>query len=278
MRNISSGLKAAIKSGTIASLIKITCNNGDVHAYTDSDIPLTVGGVNFIPAPGLSKLKQHSTIESTQVSNQTLESGWVDAPASDLIAGVFDEAEIRVSWTSWKNPELGDVPTFVGRLSQITWTDAGFQADIISYLKDLDRTLNILYIPTCRHRLFGSAEVGKAGFCGISASTFTSTGAITSIIANKWVLGISTVKDDAYYTGATITFTSGNNSGLSFEIKNHASNQIELYLPTAFLVSNGDTYSITAGCDKTLATCKNRFNNVINFGGFPSIQPQVNFR
>jgi uncharacterized phage protein (TIGR02218 family) len=34
-------------------------------------------------------------------------------------------------------------------------------------------------------------------------------------------------------------------------------------------VQAGDEYIATAGCDKSLATCRDRFNNVINFRGMP---------
>ena len=29
------------------------------------------------------------------------------------------------------------------------------------------------------------------------------------------------------------------------------------------------TFTVTAGCDKTYPTCRDRFANVVNFGGFP---------
>jgi uncharacterized phage protein (TIGR02218 family) len=31
----------------------------------------------------------------------------------------------------------------------------------------------------------------------------------------------------------------------------------------------GDTFSATAGCDRTFATCRDRFGNTVNFGVFP---------
>jgi uncharacterized phage protein (TIGR02218 family) len=34
-------------------------------------------------------------------------------------------------------------------------------------------------------------------------------------------------------------------------------------------VEAGDGFTVTAGCDKTLATCKAKFDNVANFRGFP---------
>ena len=277
MRTISTNLKNALKTGKIASLIKITLKNGTVYAYTDHDVKLTVSGTTYNPAPGLQKIKQYQTVKG-DTSNQTLQSGWVDAPASDLLAGTFDEATIEVAWCSWGDVSQGKVVTFSGNLGQITWDADGFHADAYSLVKRLDKRLNLVFMPTCRHKLYGTAEVGSVGYCGVNPTTFTATGSITSIPVQKWQFGISTSAADGYYTGATITFTSGNNSGLSFEVKNHASGIIELYLPTAFQVSVGNTYSIKAGCDKTAATCKAKFNNLNNFGGFPHIQSQVNFR
>ena len=34
-------------------------------------------------------------------------------------------------------------------------------------------------------------------------------------------------------------------------------------------IAVGDTFTVTAGCDKALSTCRDRFANVVNFGGFP---------
>jgi uncharacterized phage protein (TIGR02218 family) len=34
-------------------------------------------------------------------------------------------------------------------------------------------------------------------------------------------------------------------------------------------IAVGDTFTITADCDKGFATCRDRFANAVNFGGFP---------
>ena len=36
-------------------------------------------------------------------------------------------------------------------------------------------------------------------------------------------------------------------------------------------IAVGDTFVVTAGCDKRFATCRDRFNNAANFRGFPHI-------
>jgi uncharacterized phage protein (TIGR02218 family) len=38
-----------------------------------------------------------------------------------------------------------------------------------------------------------------------------------------------------------------------------------------FAVEEGDSYSLQAGCDKTLPTCITRFNNALNFRGEPFV-------
>ena len=36
-------------------------------------------------------------------------------------------------------------------------------------------------------------------------------------------------------------------------------------------IAAGDSFTVTAGCDKRFETCHDRFNNVVNFRGFPHI-------
>ena len=45
----------------------------------------------------------------------------------------------------------------------------------------------------------------------------------------------------------------------------------DLWESMAFDIAPGDTFTVTAGCDKSLDTCIARFNNVANFRGFPFI-------
>jgi uncharacterized phage protein (TIGR02218 family) len=42
-------------------------------------------------------------------------------------------------------------------------------------------------------------------------------------------------------------------------------------MPMIYPVQPGDTYSITAGCDKQMGTCKTRFSNLVNFRGEPYV-------
>ena len=77
---------------------------------------------------------------------------------------------------------------------------------------------------------------------------------------------------DGYFDGGLITWTGGNNDTYRMEIKTStAAGVITLQqaMPNATVI--GDTYSLSAGCGKTLAICKAKYNNVINFRGFPHV-------
>lgn len=72
-----------------------------------------------------------------------------------------------------------------------------------------------------------------------------------------------------YFDFGVLTWTSGLNNGLSMEVKNYVPGIIVLALPMPFDIAVGDTYSMHAGCDKRLETCRDRFNNIVNFRGEP---------
>ena len=64
---------------------------------------------------------------------------------------------------------------------------------------------------------------------------------------------------------------SGANAGSSRTVANIG--QGVVYVKPGYLspVSAGDEFQMLPGCDRTLATCTNVFNNAIHFGGFPYI-------
>lgn len=277
MRTVNSNLMQEILKGRIANCMKISLKNGTVYGYTDHDKPLVVNGVTYTPAPGLQKVKM-TLAANAEVSNQEFGSAWVDAPEEDLRAGLFDSATMEVSWASWKYPAYGRLIVFTGQLGEITWSEEGFKADIVSFMKNLAKNLGNVFTANCRHTMFSTEGAGLIGACGVNPAAYTFSGSVSSIQVPKWKFTITTNKPDGYFDNGQITFTSGYNNGLSTVIKSHIGGVIELFIPTAFVIQPGATFNIYAGCDKTLATCRDKFNNVLNFGGFPHIKPDVNFQ
>jgi hypothetical protein len=73
-----------------------------------------------------------------------------------------------------------------------------------------------------------------------------------------------------YDQGGRIEFTSGDLDGYTAEIKvgDTGTGEIQLYLATPLAIAPGNTFNIWPSCDKSPATCLNKFKNIINFRGF----------
>jgi uncharacterized phage protein (TIGR02218 family) len=80
---------------------------------------------------------------------------------------------------------------------------------------------------------------------------------------------------EGWFSAGRLSWTGGANAGLAIEIKLHrlmeGAVRLTLWQAMAEPIAPGDTFTLTAGCDKRFATCRDRFANGGNFRGFPHI-------
>ena len=78
---------------------------------------------------------------------------------------------------------------------------------------------------------------------------------------------------DGWFAGGKLVWTAGANAGRAMEIKRHGvvgmAVSLELWQAMSEAVAPGDAFAATAGCDKQFSTCKAKFDNAVNFRGFP---------
>jgi uncharacterized phage protein (TIGR02218 family) len=130
-------------------------------------------------------------------------------------------------------------------------------------------TLRRLYQYTCPHVLY---EQGP-GLCNVNKATFkltTNLSGVSGITLTSTDFGLQA---DDYYSGGFVEISSGGINNRRY-ITEHAGNNITLnqQLPGAAIGISADVYP---GCSHNLAVCNSKFNNVVNYGGFPWI-PQKN--
>ena len=63
----------------------------------------------------------------------------------------------------------------------------------------------------------------------------------------------------------------GRNAGLSREVKADASGVLTLVEPLPFPIEIDQVFEVEAGCDKRFVTCRDKFNNALNFRGEPYV-------
>ena len=108
--------------------------------------------------------------------------------------------------------------------------------------------------------------------CGfdLSQPEFRGEGAVVISTGDKsfTVSGLAGFAE-GWFAGGTISWTSGANSESVGRVVRHASGEIQLAAAPRFAVAPGDEFAVTAGCDKSFATCGAKFANRDNFRGFP---------
>lgn len=81
--------------------------------------------------------------------------------------------------------------------------------------------------------------------------------------------------DTDFCNDGKLIWLTGANAGLLSEVRDwllgYPDSTVTLHLKTPFAIQVGDTFKIYAGCSKLKSICISKFNNIANFGGFPTI-------
>lgn len=152
------------------------------------------------------------------------------------------------------------VVIFDGIMDAPVITETAMQVTVVSKLDMLGfRVPRRRYQRPCNWK-FGSAE------CGISLASVTVSGTVQAISPDGLTLTLSgrTEPQDYFKDGVLII-----NSEWQRVV---SSNGATIVVDYSFINAQvGDAYSMRRGCDKTFETCRDRFSNQSNFGGFLSV-------
>ncbi|RLG43942.1 MAG: hypothetical protein DRN81_05585 [Thermoproteota archaeon] len=254
---------------TLCTCWKITLRDGTVLCFTDHDKDLVIDGLTYKATVGF---------EASAVSTDAdLRPDVLDVRAillqddaiteEDIVAGRYDGAMIEIFMVDYTNASLGKIWLRRGWIGEITVADDRFVAELRGIIDRLGQsTLGEVYSPTCR------AQLGDSR-CKINLNDYRVTGTITDVTDRKTFADVNNNADDGWFNFGKIRFLTGANAGIEREIKRWIQNNhtFELYLPMPYTVEVGDEYEAFPGCDKSFSTCKNKFNNVVNFRGEPYV-------
>jgi uncharacterized phage protein (TIGR02218 family) len=112
-------------------------------------------------------------------------------------------------------------------------------------------------------------------FCGVNRGSFSAAATVSAIAADGVTLTVpeADAQPDGYYgAGGLLQF--GSRYGF---IREHTGPTLVLLTPVPGLAASSSV-TISAGCDRTLATCRDRFSNTPNHQGFPFTPTEDPFR
>jgi len=267
MKTVSANLKAHLQGEvlTVCTLWKITRADAQVFGFTDHSRDITYLGQVYSASSGYvpSSIKTTATLS---VDNLDLKSVLSSASITevDVRAGLWDFATVEIMVVNYKALADGHMMLRKGWTGNVRTGRSAFVAELRGMMQALQQTAGRIYSAACDVAL-GSTK------CGITLASFTVTGTVTSSGGTTSFTDTSRGEADRYFEGGLVTWTAGDNDGYSMEVKSFASGVFALQQPMPNAIAIGDTYSVSAGCDKSLDTCVDKFSNAVNFRGFPHL-------
>jgi uncharacterized phage protein (TIGR02218 family) len=285
MRTVSAGLLSLLNSMTsflMADLYTVTLLDGTVLRYTSCDFALTYNNHSYAPqgkgsAPAIERsgweCATGGVVGQLELTLLCGDSAQLNGVAMVLQAhnGAFDGATVvleRAFMPTWGDTSLGTVPLFTGSVSEIDLnsTQITFRARDRLDLLSIQMPRNV-FLPLCAHLLYDAGctlnRVANSINCTVG------TGATIS----RLQAALSTGQTAGVFESGILAFTSGPCAGARRGVRTFDGTWFQLSTPLPTIPAAGDAFTVSKGCDRTLATCTSRFNNKANWRGFKDIPP-----
>jgi len=298
MLRLSKPKKEIVKLRTLhrrAKLWHIARADATNMYYTDHNAPVSFGGNDYLPASGGSTTAiEHQSM--LRPANMDM-IGFIDDVAithEDLRQGLYDDAVITVYIVDWLYPWVGELKKEIYLLQDLDYGRNTWTANLVSFTDKLLQKKGRVLTRNC------AADLGD-DHCTVDLTLLRRTGTIDAVTqqgrrfrsldlssdfsGNLTVEADGTTRRlDGWFSYGKLTWTSGNNNGLSFVIKSYTETaggiaRVRLWQSTPNEMVAGDAFICEPGCNKRAATCRTKFidpvaltvNNIKNFQGFPFV-------
>ena len=202
-----------------------------------------------------------------------------------LLRGDFRNAKAYLFATSWINPIEDEEPIGMFIMDQPEISGNTFTIELRHIIDALNLTPEYVYIETCQNTFCDKTPEGvqvRGSNCGLDGSGYFVSGTIESFSGITYYDGTRTEAVDWFKRGYIRfnTIVSGEYVWSKwYEVISYIGDGFTLFETPLYNESQlgvGTEYQARVGCDKTLAACRDKFNNVVNatsggFFGFPNI-------
>ena len=265
MRDIPADFAARLAGGvtTLCRCWALTRRDGLRLGFTDHDRDLAFGGLTYAARTGLEAAEASAelgfAVSGGDVAGALTALGLTEA---DIAAGLYDGAGVETWLVDWSAPE-GRLLLDLATIGEIRRTGDAFVAELRGLADRLEAEHGRSFRATC------GAELGDAR-CRVDLAPWRRSGSVRAVPEpGTFAATLAGAAEDDLFTGGRLAWTGGANAGRAADVRVQAGGLITLWEAPAAPVAAGDAFGLTAGCDKRLATCRDRFANAVNFQGFP---------
>lgn len=268
MRSASPAFKQRLDSEvhSLCRLFRVTRTDGTALLFTDHDTPIELtDGTTYrddisFDCSALSLAAVRGASQSVTITVKLSDDGFKE---QDFRARMYQSAVVEVFVVDYRRPMSGVLKLFKGQFGNIKLVESTFAIiDLGSMTENESPTVAWeFYSPTCVVSLGDSR-------CGINIESLAVNFTLTAVNADKSVVATFTGADN-YWAFGFIKWTAGSNAGLITPVRASTSTTAWLAYQPPKPAQIGDVGRIYPGCDKIITTCRDKFNNVVNFRGQP---------
>ena len=248
----------------------IARSDGQTFGFTDHDRPLSFDGMTFLADSGLSArtlaLSSGLAVDNSEAMG-LLQSDVI--AEADIVAGRFDGAEVRNWLVRWDDVSQRQL-RFRGQIGEITRHAGQFQVELRGLTDVLNQPTGRTFLRTC------AAVLGDAQ-CRVKTQdpAYSVIVPISQQTDLRDLSVINTGFTDRWFEQGQLIVTSGRAKGLVAGIKEDrvadGQRRIVLWQALRADLKPGDSVRLIAGCDRRAETCRVKFDNLVNFRGFPDM-------
>lgn len=249
----------------------ITRTDGEVFRFTSLDTDFTLDGAVYQACDSLVPSASEAVAQVDTAGTMDLSGALGEITAADLYAGLFDGATVE----AWLAPWDGEGPRkrlLKGTFGPVEQGDTGFKVELLGDGAKLMQTPLVETLkPGCRWK-FGDPDT-----CGVDLAPLTVAGTIDSATGQRSFVDAARAEAAGYFKRGRVTFTTGNNAGVSAEIKEHeAGGNFTLWPRLPYGIVAGDQYEMEPGCTNLKASsggCNGctAWANLARYGGFDKV-------
>lgn len=270
MRSVSPELRARLdaEATSFCHCWRLVRRDGVVRGFTDHDRDLVVDGVTYDAAMGFETTRGEAALGfaagGAEIAGALVADGLEE---QDLAAGLYDGASVETWLVDWQAPQHRLLLSIDG-VGEVRRSEHAFTAELRSLAHELDQERGRIYQAAC------DADLGDAR-CGLDRALLDVAGTVTALGDDGAILVDVGVYPDDWFTGGAFAVTSGAAVGATCAVRAHRAEDtraaLTLWSGPQRPLAPGDSVVLTTGCDKSAAACRGKFDNFVNFRGFPHI-------
>ena len=174
------------------------------------------------------------------------------------------------AFLGYQLPDKQTITVWKGRVTNVSWQGDELVLTAESVFSSLLRVgVTRKFSRQCTHALYGAT-------CRVNRLNYSLEVTPTSIVGT--VLSVNHGQNNGWFAGGYIKYRNEETGATEYrQIIASTNNTITLNAIPLGIKANKTLVTLFAGCDKTHATCKAKFNNIENYGGQPFIPIQNPF-